>query len=207
MKRILIAITISFLALSCTQSAVLSVTTDINEMQYGPEGGSFNTILFTNGSSWTATCDDETVTVSPASGAYSAPLHIEVGVNTEHRTKVIPIEIKSTLGTSTSTYKVVVTQACSPFVICDVAAKEVGAEGGIVRFTVNSNVGWTLYRTLLNGADAQLPVSPASYGKNNVDVSVTVPANDSGSRRVWSVLLALTSAPQTEACRLTIIQE
>ena len=206
MKQIMLIAAICALALSCTQEATLTATSDIPSIQFGPEGGSFNPILFTNGSSWTATCDDPAVTFSPTSGAYSTPMHIVVGENTEHFTKAIRIAVESKLDDRTRTLYIVVTQFCHPFVICDDASKTVGAAGGSVWFTVNSDKGWLLYKTLLDGVETPLTVNPSSHGENNVPVEVTVPANDSGRGRTWEILLSSKTAPAVEACRLTIVQ-
>ena len=206
MKRILLIAALCAVAISCTQEATLTLTADVPAVQFGPEGGAFNTILFTNGSEWTATCEDPTVTFTPTSGAYTTPMHIEVGENTEHYTKAIRIAVTSTLDASTRSLYIVVTQECHPFVICDENVKTVGAEGGIVRFTVNSDKGWQVLKTMINGVETPVTVNPSSYGENNVPVEVTIPANATSSRRVWEILLASQASPSVEACRLTVIQ-
>ena len=206
MKRILLTVALCALALSCTQEATLTATADVPAAQFGPEGGSFNTIFFTNGSTWTATCEDEAVTVTPSTGSYTTPLHIEVGENNEQYTKVIRIAVKAELDNLTRTKNIVVTQSCRPFVVCDDASKTVGVAGGTVRFSVNSDKGWVLYKTLLDGVETPLSVSPDNYGENNVTVEVNVPASEAVKSRTWEILLASKASPSVEACRLTIYQ-
>ena len=206
MKRFVILAAIAAALLSCTQESTLTLSADVPSAQFGPEGGSFNLILFTNGDSWTATCEDPAVTFSPDSGSFTTPMHVEVGENQEQYTKSIRISVTSKMEGKSRLLYIVVTQACYPFVLCNDAEKTVGAEGGTVRFTVNSDKGWVLLKTLLDGVATPLAVSPGSYGENNVTVEVKVPANDTGRRRTWSVLLAAKPAPGEEACRLTIVQ-
>ena len=207
MKRFVLLAALCAALLSCTQEATLTLSADVPTAQFGPEGGSFNTILFTNGSEWTAECDDPSITFSPASGSYTTPMHIEVGENTEHYTKVVRITVVSKLDSYSRQYYLVVTQACHPFVICDEASKTIGAAGGTVRFSVNSDKGWVVYKTLLDGADTPLSVTPDNHGENIVTVEVNVPAIESGKSRTWEILLASKATPSVKACRLTIVQK
>lgn len=206
MKKFMLFAVICVLALSCKQEGTLTATSDIPSIKFGPEGGTFNPILFTNGSSWTATCDDPAVSFSPTSGSFTTPLHIEVGENTEHFTKAIRIAVVSYLDDNSRTFNFVVTQTCRPFVICDDAWKTIEFEGGSVWFTVNSDKGWEVLKTLLDGVETPLSVEPSNYGENNIPVEVKVPANDSDNSRIWEVILASKTAPAVEACRLTIVQ-
>ena len=215
MKRILLIAAMCAVALSCTQEATLTLTADVPAVQFGPEGGVFNTILFTNGSEWTATCDDPAVTFTPTSGAYTTPMHIEVGENTEHRTKAIRIAVTSNLDSNTRSLYIVVTQECHPFVLCNDSVRTIGPEWAKVFFTVNSDKGWRFLRTLLDGQEVLLESFPAPSGwidpkssaePNNVEVTLLIPDNTSGKTRKWEILLASKAAPTVEACRLTVIQ-
>ena len=221
MKRFLLIAALCALALSCTQEATLTLSADVPSAQFGPEGGSFNTILFTNGSSWKATCEDPSVVFYPDSGAFTTPMHIEVGENTEHYTKAIRIAVTAKLDESSRYLNLVITQTCRPFVFCEANWKTAGPEVSKVFFTVNSNEGWRVYRTLLDGEDVVLESFPAPSGwifpysservdpdnqANNMQVTVQLPLNDSGKVRTWEILLATKAEPRTEACRLTILQ-
>ena len=212
MKRFLLIAACCALALSCTQEATLSLYADVPTAQFGPEGGSFNTILFTNGSSWTATCEDPTVVFSPTSGAYSTPMHIEVGENTEHYTKAIRIAVTSELDGNSRRANIVVTQACHPFVICDDNQKTVGVAGGIVRFTVNSDRGWYLVETQLDGVKVVMEdyfdgwIAPSWCDEpNNCIVEFSIPANNTGKKRTWSAILS-PKEEGLENCLLTVMQ-
>ena len=211
MKRILLIAVMCAAALSCTQEATLTVNADVPSIVFGPEGGTFNTVIFTNAPVWTASCDDPAVTFSPDSGAFSTPMHIEVGENNDHSTKAIRIAVKATLDGSQRQLNIVVTQTCRPFVLCNDPAKTIGAEGGNLFFTVNSNEGWFLYRVLLDGVDTGmyykgLTMFPSSCVEPNDQVAtVTVPANDTGRSRTWTLLLGIDK--EEEACRLTIVQD
>lgn len=215
MKRFLLIAALCVAAASCTQEATLSLSADIPTAEFGPEGGSFNPILFTNGPSWTATCEDDAVTVTPASGSYTTPLHIEVGENNEQYTKVIRIVVKTELDALSRQAFLVVTQGCRPFVTCEDSSRIIGPELTQMFFFVNSNNGWRHYRTLLDGEEVNLNgIGP--YGgwvdpwhceePNRVQVHVQIPENDSGLVRRWELLLSSEAAPGVEACRLTIIQ-
>ena len=134
-------------------------------------------------------------------------MHVEVGENQEQYTKSIRISVTSKMEGKSRLLYIVVTQACYPFVLCNDAEKTVGAEGGTVRFTVNSDKGWVLYKTLLDGVETPLSVTPDNHGENIVTVEVSVPASESGKSRTWEILLASKTAPSVEACRLTIVQK
>lgn len=210
MKRFLLIAVMCAAALSCTQEATLTVNADVPSIVFGPEGGSFNTVIFTNAPTWTASCDDPAVTFSPDSGAFSTPMHIEVGENNDHFTKAIRIAVKATLDGSQRQLNIVVTQECWPFVLCNDNTKTIGAEGGKLFFTINSNKGWYRYRVLLDGVDTGmyhngLTMVPSSCVEPNDKVTtVTVPANDTGRSRTWTLLLGIDK--EEEACRLTIHQ-
>lgn len=194
-------------ALSCTQESVITMSSDITSIKFGPEGGSFNTILFSN-CSWTAGCDDEAVTISPASGTYTTPLHIEVGENTEHFTKAIRITFDGTLDGKARVSRIVVTQDCHPFVVCENDSATIGSEGGVVNFQVNSNVPWVYYGTLLDGVPCEnLQAEPYSWKENLVTMRILVPGNTGGMRRTFVLLLSFEEGGQYEECeRLTIVQ-
>jgi len=199
MKKLLLLAAVAILMVSCTQEATLSVSADVASFQFDAEGGEFDSIIFTNGS-WTASCEDEDIVFSPASGDYTTPMHIVVAPNEEHRTKVVPIVLKATLDNLTRTAKIVITQQCRPFIFCDEAVKTIDAAGGIVRFSVNSNETWHV-------ADATAClVDPMTGGPNLTDVYVSVPANATGAPRTLSVILALDSTPETTVV-LTLSQE
>ena len=196
MKKILLFATLAALLVSCTQELELSISADAAAYQCGPEGGSFDAVVFTNGT-WTATCDDPAVTFSPDSADFSYPMHIVVGRNEEHYTKVMRIALTTKLGTSSRTSKIVITQDCAPFIICEQSLLRIGNAGGPARFQVNSNGSWRVAGTTLDGASATLAVDPASHGPNSVEVTVTVPENSSGLLRKWEVTLALEEHPST----------
>ena len=130
MKRSILLVALCFAALSCTQEAELAISPDVSSFQVGADGGQFDAIILTNGL-WTATCEDEAVTLSPDSGDYSLPIHVHVGPNEEHYTKVIRIALTAKVDKLTRTNRIVVTQQCRPFIICDETEKTVGPEGDI----------------------------------------------------------------------------
>lgn len=207
MKRFLLIAAMCAVVLSCKQEATLTVSADVPSIVFGPEGGTFNTILFTNAPVWTATCDDPAVTFSPDSGAFSTPIHVEVGENEEHFTKAIRIVVKATLDGSQRQANIVVTQTCRPFVLCDDNLRIIGPEQTQMFFTVNSDKGWRVLRTLLDGKETALEMDPMSCkDPNNVDVKVQIPENTSGLSRKWEIVLASEAELGKEACRLTVIQ-
>ncbi len=213
MKRFLLIAAMCAVVLSCKQEATLTVSTDVPSIVFGPEGGTFNTILFTNAPVWTATCDDPAITFSPDSGAFSTPIHVEVGENDEHFTKAIRIAVKATLDGSQRQLNIVVTQTCRPFVLCDDDVRIIGPEQTQLFFTINSDKGWRVLRTLLDDQEVILSSIPGGEmdpmsckDPNNVEVKVQIPENETGKSRKWEILLASEAVPREEACTLTIFQ-
>ena len=109
MKRFMLLAVLCLAALSCTQEAELTIAPDVGSFQLGAEGGQFDAIILTNGL-WTATCEDGSVSFSPESGDYSLPIHVNVGPNEEHYTKVIRIALTAKVDKLTRTNRIVVTQ-------------------------------------------------------------------------------------------------
>lgn len=192
MKRYMLLAALCLAALSCTQEAELTIAPDVGSFQLGAEGGQFDAIILTNGL-WTATCEDGSVSFSPESGDYSLPIHVNVGPNEEHYTKVIRIALTAKVDNLTRTSRIVVTQQCHPFIICDETEKTVGPEGDIVRFEVNSNDGWHAVR--VDGTDACL-FEPEEGGPNRTDFAMLIPENPDGG--IYAVRLVLDYSPATE---------
>ena len=192
MKRFMLLAVLCLAALSCTQEAELTIAPDVGSFQLGAEGGQFDAIILTNGL-WTATCEDGSVSFSPESGDYSLPIHVNVGPNEEHYTKVIRIALTAKVDKLTRTSRIVVTQQCRPFIICDETEKTVGPEADIVHFEVNSNDSWHAVR--VDGTDACL-FEPEEGGPNRTDFAMLIPENPDGG--IYAVRLVLDHSPATE---------
>ena len=202
MKRYLVFFVILCLAfVSCDQETNFYITPDQRNLVCGPEGGTFNDLIFTNGS-WTCTVSDDAVTVTPMSGDYTQPVHIVVDKNSEMYTKSIRIHFTSTNGDLSRTANVVVTQDCYPFLFCDEAVKTVGPEGGQVRFTVNSNEPWSVAQP---DAISGFQVTPLVGGPNSTTVTFEIPANDEGRERTFVAQLNLQDHPSV-SLTLTVVQ-
>ena len=189
MKRYLLLALMGLAALSCTQETTLTITPDVRNFQFGPEGGSFDVVIFTNGV-WTATCNDELFSFSPAEGDYTTPMHVVVPENNEHFTKSVRIQLTSKVSDISRTAQVIITQGCYPFIYCEEPDKEIGPEGGKVRFSVNSNEPWNLSP---EAGVVPFGASPETGGPNRETVTLDIPANDTGEPRSFSVLLSLQS--------------
>ena len=198
MKRFLIPVLAVILLASCTQETTISIAPDITSIELGPEGGAFDAVIFTNGQ-WTATCEDESVTFSPASGDYTLPMHIEVGENTEMFTKAIRIALLTQLDGNNRSSKIVITQHCRPFIFCEEPSKTIGPEGGDVRFSVNSNQSWVVVN------ESPVLVDPVSGGPNRTEVTMRVPRNDENVERTFTIRLALVDEPSVWI-ELTVVQ-
>lgn len=194
-KTLLFALWMLLLA-ACSQETTLSITPDIASYTCDADGGSFDAVIFTNGS-WTASCDDKAVSFTPASGDYTTPLHVSVGTNEENYTKSIRIALTSKLDDLSRSSKIVITQACRPFIFSEETFLRASAAGGTVRFHVNSNASWKVAETTCDGEAFTLSVDPRTAGPNRTEVSVTVPENTTGSERNFAVRLALESNPDT----------
>jgi hypothetical protein len=204
MKRYLLLVVLCLMAVSCDQETNFYATPDKTSFVFGPEGGSFDDVLFTNGS-WTCTVSDESVTVTPMSGDFTSPFHVEVPANTEMYTKSIRIQFTSKYDDMSRVATVAITQDCFPFLVADDVLKAIGYEGGRVFFTVNSNEPWKL-RVLNEAANpAGFSVEPRSGGPNSTTVTIDIPANDTGKDRLFKVELYLESHPE-ESLVLGVIQ-
>ena len=143
---------------------------------------------------------------TPASGDFTAPLHVTVGTNDENYTKSIRITLTSKLDDLSRSSKIVITQACRPFIFSEETFLRAPASGGTVRFHVNANASWKVAETTCDGDAFSLSVDPRTAGPNRTEVSVLVPENTAGSERTFAVRLALESNPDT-AVTLVIGQD
>ena len=109
MKRYLLLVFLCLMAVSCDQDTNFYVTPDVSTFEFGPDGGEFDDVIFTNGS-WTCEVSDDAVTVTPSSGDYTTSVHVVVAPNTERYTKAIRLKFISTYGDLSRNSNVVVTQ-------------------------------------------------------------------------------------------------
>ena len=188
MKRFLILVAAAVLLASCNQEATLTITPDVSSWTFGPEGGEFTVVLFTNGH-WSASCNDDAISFAPDTGDFTAPMHVVVGKNTEQYTKAMAIKVTTHLDGVSRSSKVVITQQCVPFIFCNEPLKTIGPEGGAVRFTVNSNLPWTVEKGL------SFVVDPSSGGPNSTEVTLWIPADSENRERTFSARLALDDEP------------
>ena len=203
MKRYLLLALLCLAVLSCDQDTNFYVTPEVSTFEFGPDGGEFDDVIFTNGS-WTCEASDDAVTVTPSSGDYTTSVHVVVAPNTERYTKAIRIKFISTYGDLSRNSNVVVTQDCYPFIFCeDEDVKTIGSEGGKVRFSVNSNEAWSLVKS---GSGVDFQAEPLSGGPNTTTVTLDIPANDEGLARTFKVQLQLQKHPGVSVT-LTVIQE
>lgn len=204
MKRYLLLVVLCLAAVSCDQDTNFYITPNHTSFVLGPNGGSFDDVLFTNGS-WTCTVSDDAATVTPMSGDYTTPFRVVVGPNSERFTKAIRIKFTSTLGDLSRTANVVVTQGCFPFIFADETLQTIGPEGGRVFFTVNSNEPWVMLEPDDSVLPAGFSAEPRNGGPNNTTVTLDIPVNDTGEERWLEVLLHLESDPEVYVI-LTVIQ-
>ncbi len=204
MKRYLLLVVLCLAAVSCDQDTNFYITPNHTSFVLGPNGGSFDDVLFTNGS-WTCTVSDDAATVTPMSGDYTTPFRVVVGPNSERFTKAIRIKFTSTLGDLSRTANVVVTQDCFPFIFADETLQTIGPEGGRVFFTVNSNEPWVMLEPDDSVLPAGFSAEPRNGGPNNTTVTLDIPVNDTGEERWLEVLLHLESDPEVYVI-LTVIQ-
>lgn len=204
MKRYLLLVVLCLAAVSCDQDTNFYITPNHTSFVLGPNGGSFDDVLFTNGS-WTCTVSDDAATVTPMSGDYTTPFRVVVGPNSERFTKAIRIKFTSTLGDLSRTANVVVTQDCFPFIFADETLQTIGPEGGRVFFTVNSNEPWVMLEPDDSVLPAGFSAEPRNGGPNNTTVMLDIPVNDTGEERWLEVLLHLESDPEVYVI-LTVIQ-
>lgn len=194
-KTLILLVGMMLLVSACTQETSLGISSDITSFQFDADGGSFDAIIFTNGS-WTAACNDAAVVCSPMSGDCTTPMHITVGPNDALFTKSIRIELKTVLGEKSRSGKIVITQACRPFIFSEESLLRVSGAGGKARFHVNSNKAWKVTETTCDGVPAELSVDPAAHGPNRAEVTVLIPENPLGRERIFTVRLSLEEFPE-----------
>ena len=205
MKRYLLLALLCLAVLSCDQDTNFYVTPEVSTFEFGPDGGEFDDVIFTNGS-WTCEVSDDAVTVTPSSGDYTTSVHVVVAPNTERYTKAIRLKFISTYGDLSRNSNVVVTQDCYPFIFCeDEDVRHIGPEGGKVRFSVNSNEPWVMLEPDGSEYPAGFSAEPLSGGPNSTTVTLDIPANDTGEERWLEVLLHLESDASVYLV-LTVIQ-
>ena len=204
MKRYLLFVVLCLMTVSCDQETNFYATPDKSSFVFGPEGGTFDDVLFTNGS-WTCTVSDDAVTVTPMSGDYTSPFRVVVPANPEMYTKSIQIKFTSKYDDLSRVATVAITQDCFPFLVADAVAQAIGYEGGRVFFTVNSNRTWNMRLPNGDTYPAGFSAEPQSGGPNNTTVTLDIPANDTGEDRVFRVELYLESEP-TETLVLGVVQ-
>ena len=209
MKRFLLVASLVVAAAfsaACDQETNLSVIPDRSSFTFGPEGGEFDVVVFTNGY-WKATCSDEAVTFVADTGNFTSPLHVKVGPNHEQYTKSMRVSLVTHLDKLSRSANIAITQACNPFLTVADAEKQIGREGGTVRFSVNSNHPWQRAGVTLDGAPYDGTVDPSTGGPNRTDVALNdIPENTTGRPRTFCVTLALVDYPGVTLI-LTVRQE
>lgn len=201
MKRYLILVALCLAAVSCEQETDFYVTPDIKTVVLDADGGEFDDVIFTNGV-WTTEISDEAVTITPSTGSYTTKVHVVVGENVERHTKAIRIRFSSSDGTNSRNGDIVVTQHCHPFLFCEEPVQKVGADGGKVFFSVNSNAAWKVKPLM---GEVPFEVSPLTGGPNRTEICVIVPENTQGEQRTLSLTLFLEENPEVSVT-LQIIQ-
>lgn len=198
MKRFLIIASLVVAAVfsaACDQETNLSVLPDRSSFSFGPEGGEFDVVVFTNGH-WKASCSDEAVTFVADSGNFTSPLHVKVGPNPEQYTKSMRISLITRLDNNSRSANIAITQRCNPFLTAASTEVLIGREGGTARFSVNSDHPWRNTGVTLDGEPYAGVVDPSEGGPNRTDVALTaIPENTTGRPRTFCVTLALTEYP------------
>ena len=211
MKRFLLlaALLVSAaLSASCDQETNLSVVPDVDMFTFGPDGGEFDVVVFSNGH-WKATCSDESISFTPDSADFTAPMHVKVGPNRNNFTKSVRITLVSKLNNISRTARIAVTQECGPFLTAASTEETIGRESGAARFSVNSNYPWHLVGITLDGApyEGEAEFEPAIGGPNRTDVALLpIPENTTGRSRTFCVTLALAEYPDVTLV-LTVRQD
>ena len=205
MKRLLpVLVILTAMLSSCKQDIPPFITTDITSLLLEREGGSFSTMLYSNGY-WTATCDVEGVQISPESGYCGGMFSVTVPVNEDITTKVIriPFEVTTPEGRKTN-HKIVVTQNAQPFVYCEDPERNIGWEGGTLFFQVNSNVVWEY--EAWEGEETPESVYPPFWDQNRVQLEVVIPVNTKEVAKDFHVNLVSIDYPEEAHATITIHQ-
>jgi len=156
-------------------------------------GGTVEATVFSNGA-WEATCETDGVVMTPDSGYGDGPITISLPENTDSVTTAVRIFATTTIGSSSYAAKLAVTLAARPFVVCEDNEFTISADGGIVRFFVNSNHPWSVVESKYdNGNLFDGTIVPSKWDKNGVSIEVTVPQNTTGMERSVTIKLQLES--------------
>jgi hypothetical protein len=203
MKRYLLIVLLCLTGLtagSCEQETNFYLTPEFYTFVCDADGGTFDEMLFTNGV-WTCEISDDAATVTPSSGDYTCPIHIEVAENPERYTKAIRLRFTSSYDGLNRYANVVVTQACHPFLFCEEPVKSIDLEGGVVSFSVNSSEAWQVQP--LDGGSYPFGIEPMEGGPNRMDVFLQIPPSE--EEQTLTLHLALKSDPSVHVA-LTVLQ-
>ena len=211
MKRFLLLAALlvaAALSASCDQETNLSVVPDVDMFTFGPDGGEFDVVVFSNGH-WKATCSDESISFTPDSADFTAPMHVKVGPNRNNFTKSVRITLVSKLNNISRTARIAVTQECGPFLTAASTEETIGRESGAARFSVNSNFRWQLAGITLDGVpdEGTARFDPVEGGPNRTEVALRdIPENTDGRPRAFRLTLVLADHPEVSLV-LTVLQE
>lgn len=192
LERLFCVLAVMFFAVSCDIDATPDGFFRVYGINMGYKGGSSEIEFHTNGP-WMLECEEPGVTMNVTEGYGNAKVSVTVPENHTNTTKTVSFDFTTTIGERFKTMSYIVTLDPRPFVVCEDNLQYVSAEGGRVRFYVNSNFPWKVAYATCDGTAWDAQIIPDRNDVNGVYVTVIVPENESADIKTYEVGLVLES--------------
>ena len=174
--KTLAALTVGFLALSCTKPMETVLSLSDLAANFEATGSLEKTVSVTSNYDWTVSCPESWVSISPASGTGNGSFKITVAENKTFEARSATVTVKA----NDKTASVKVSQlALTPSILVSPATAEVEAAGGTVSVDITSNSPWTVSVP----ADGSWAVPDATSGEGSKKVTFTVAPNENFAAR------------------------
>ena len=176
--KTLAALTVGFLALSCTKPMETVLSLSDLAANFEATGSLEKTVNVTSNYDWTVSCPEAWVSISPAAGSGNGSFKITVAENTSFENRSATVTVKANDKSAT----VKVSQlALTPSILVSPTAAEVEAAGGTVSVDITSNAPWTI--TVPSDGSWVTPDAASGQGSKKVTFTVA-PNTDFAARSV-----------------------
>ena len=174
--KTLAALTVGFLALSCTKPMETVLSLSDLAANFEATGSLEKTVSVTSNYDWTVSCPESWVSISPANGTGNGSFKITVAENKTFEARSSTVTVKA--GDKTASVKVS-QLALTPSILVSPATAEVEAAGGTVSVDITSNSPWTVSVP----ADGSWAVPDVTSGEGSKKVTFTVAPNENFEAR------------------------
>lgn len=175
--KILVAVAAGCLLVSCDPPFESELSLSGQVANFDATQAAAQTITVTSNDTWSASCPDTWVTVSPKSGQGNGSISISVADNVEFSARSSEVTV-TTAGNVRATVKVNQLSP-NPSILLSVESVDVEAAGKTVSVDVTSNAPWSLTIP----SDCTWITADVKEGKGNGKVTFTVAANEAFTTR------------------------